>query len=177
MTSNDLKDAYLTSEYIKIHIFQPLEEPEPELIIDKGTEIEPRSTLLDKNRAGVKVEAAPYGLPFAAVSDSLGRVSIVETNSMKIIRIIKGVRDCQISWLRSSDGARNALFLVTLDRLGVLAVFSVHFGPRVATWNVGKGAKLVSHSHQVIFFEIMEEKICFQIFKNRPKIVQVLLNF
>lgn len=124
-------------------------EPEPEVVIDKGTEIEPRSTLLDNNRTGVKVEAAPYGLPFAAVSDNLGRVSIVETNSMKMIRIIKGVRDCQMSWLRSSDGARNALFFVTLDRLGVLSVFSVHYGPRVASWNVGKGSVLLSHSHQI----------------------------
>lgn len=60
---------------------------------------------------GVKIVSAPYGIPLAAVSDSLGRVSIVDTNRMTILRMVKGMREAQVAWLRSSDDSRNSLFL------------------------------------------------------------------
>ena len=54
-----------------------------------------------------------------------------------------------MGWLRSSDESRNALFLVIVDRLGAVSVYSAVFGPRVAFWNMGKGTKLLLDTAQM----------------------------
>ena len=51
--------------------------------------------------------------------------------------------------MRSSDECRNALFLVICDRLGCVSVYSMIYGARVAFWNVGKGAKLITETSQM----------------------------
>lgn len=127
-----------------------LPKEEEEIKIDSGLKMHVRSQITDKGqRRGGRIVPAPYGLPLAAVSDALGRVSIVDTNNMTILRMIKGMRDAQVAWLRSSDESRNALFLVLVDRNGSVSVISAIFGPRVALWNLGKGAKLLTETHQM----------------------------
>ena len=63
---------------------------EEEVKIDPGIRMEHRSQVVEKGqRKGIRIVPAPYGIPIAAVSDSLGRVSIVDTNKMQILRMIK----------------------------------------------------------------------------------------
>ena len=92
---------------------------------------------------------APYGIPIVAMSDSLGRVHIVDTNNMTILRIIKGHRDAQVGWITSSNEFKSALFLVILDRLGTCSIISAIYGPRVALWNFGKGSILLKETNQM----------------------------
>lgn len=40
-------------------------------------------------------------------------------------------------------------FLVLVDRLGMVSVISSIYGPRVAFWNIGKGARLLSETVQM----------------------------
>ena len=51
--------------------------------------------------------------------------------------------------LNSGHPTNSALFLVILDRLGTCSVMSTIYGPRVALWNFGKGARLIHETAQV----------------------------
>ena len=60
-----------------------------------------RGKLADQGRQVVDVAPAPYGLPLAAVSDTLGRVHLVDTANMSLLRIIKGNFFSNFSLLKS----------------------------------------------------------------------------
>ena len=61
------------------------EKDEPQ--IDPGVAMDIRAKLRDRNRKVIDICQAPYGLSLAAASDSLGRVHIIETNQMTILRL------------------------------------------------------------------------------------------
>merc|ERR1712131_180817 len=125
------------------------EQEKDEVQIDPGVAMDIRAKLRDRNRKVIDICQAPYGLSLAAASDSLGRVHIIETNQMTILRVIKGQRDARIGWITSSNESRTALFLVILDRLGTCSVISSVYGPRVALWNFGKGSILLKETSQI----------------------------
>jgi len=90
----------------------------------------------------------------AALSDSLGRVSIMDVEEGEIIRVFKGYRDAQCAWLiptnvevtKQSETRKfgfNVLFLLIYLPRGILDIFPMRHGERVATLNVSSGGKLV----------------------------------
>ena len=58
--------------------------------IAPGEQMSVRGKLADQGRQVVDIAPAPYGLPLAAVSDTLGRVHLIDTANMSLLRIIKG---------------------------------------------------------------------------------------
>ena len=63
------------------------EQEKDEVQIDPGVAMDIRAKLRDRNRKVIDICQAPYGLSLAAASDSLGRVHIIETNQMTILRL------------------------------------------------------------------------------------------
>lgn len=83
----------------------------------------------------------------SAVTDSLGRVILVDNEIGIAVRIFKGYRDAQCAWVevtdsmssRSRTNERKALFLVIYaPRRGFLEVFAMQQGPKVASFPVTK---------------------------------------
>ncbi|KAG3028365.1 hypothetical protein PC120_g4878 [Phytophthora cactorum] len=67
---------------------------------------------------------APIG-GLAAVSDTLGRILLVDTSRMLVIRMWKGYRNAQCGWMQGSE-----------------EVWRARYGPRVFSFAVGNSAKL-----------------------------------
>jgi len=93
----------------------------------------------------------PDGL-LAALSDSLGRVLLLDLETKQVIRMWKGYRDAVCSWIhgpgQSSSplvlSAKQILYLVIYSRQRrVLDVWRVRHGPRVLSMVVERGAELV----------------------------------
>ncbi|KAG1709741.1 Rab3 GTPase-activating protein non-catalytic subunit [Nymphon striatum] len=90
-----------------------------------------------------------------AVTDSYGRIVLVDINKGVAVRIWKGYRDAQCAWLESEDEInvpdikkplklpRKALFLIVYaPRRGIVEVWLTQNGPRVAAFNVDKSSRL-----------------------------------
>ncbi|CAM1313278.1 RAB3GAP2 (predicted) [Pycnogonum litorale] len=105
-------------------------------------------------RCGDTVRVSP-NKTLAAVTDSYGRVVLLDVKRGIAVRIWKGYRDAQCGWLeadedthrydkcRSTPVPRSATFLVIYaPRRGILEVWTMQQGPRVAAFNVGKNSRL-----------------------------------
>eukprot|EP00842_Homolaphlyctis_polyrhiza_P005708 jgi/Hompol1/6138/HPOL_000507-RA len=89
------------------------------------------------------------------MSDSLGRVMVMDTDEGEIIRIFKGVRDAQIGWIQVADtdaGINKPVHLVLAIYAvrGVLELFLMRHGQRISILNVGSGMRLVQSSPGVL---------------------------
>ncbi|EGZ17480.1 hypothetical protein PHYSODRAFT_504554 [Phytophthora sojae] len=97
----------------------------------------------DRRRCRVLV-LSPTGR-LAAVSDTLGRILLVDTSRMIVIRMWKGYRNAQCGWMQGSEGARRppGLYLVIYSaQRGIVEVWRARYGPRVFSFAVGNSAKL-----------------------------------
>ncbi|KAG7337367.1 Rab3 GTPase-activating protein regulatory subunit [Nitzschia inconspicua] len=87
----------------------------------------------------------PYG-DIAALSDSLGRVSLVDLTTKQIIRMWKGYRDTSCNWLQipCNPSRRPDLYLVIHSRQRrVVEVWQMTHGPRVRLMQVGRDAQVM----------------------------------
>lgn len=79
----------------------------------------------------------------------MGRVFLLDVDSMTFIRLWKGYRGAECMWMMSTPdpparAAQPALFVVLYaTRRGLLEVWPAPFGPRVAAFNVGEGSVLI----------------------------------
>ncbi|KAJ8574596.1 hypothetical protein ON010_g4615 [Phytophthora cinnamomi] len=97
----------------------------------------------DRRRCRVLV-LSPTGR-LAAVSDTLGRILLVDTSRMIVIRMWKGYRNAQCGWMQGMEGARRppGLYLVIYSaQRGIVEVWRARYGPRVFSFAVGNSAKL-----------------------------------
>jgi len=81
----------------------------------------------------------------AAVADTLGRILLVDTSRMIVIRMWKGYRNAQCGWMQGMEGARRplGLYLVIYSaQRGIVEVWRARYGPRVFSFAVGNSAKL-----------------------------------
>lgn len=91
---------------------------------------------------------------FSVVTDSLGRVSLIDNQRGVVLRILKGYRDSQCAFLNILDPesksrrherrqARYALFLVIyLPKKGLIEIWALQQGPKVATFSASKYGRL-----------------------------------
>ncbi|OWZ17865.1 hypothetical protein PHMEG_0008132 [Phytophthora megakarya] len=103
-----------------------------------------RSIHEDERRRCRVLVLSPTGR-LAAVSDTLGRILLVDTSRMLVIRMWKGYRNAQCGWMQGSDGAHRppGLYLVIYSaQRGIVEVWRARFGPRVFSFAVGNSAKL-----------------------------------
>lgn len=98
---------------------------------------------------------------FAAVSDSLGRVLLVDTNRGVTTRIFKGYREAQCAFLQVPDekkskhkgNSRTALYLVIYSgKRGTLEIFSLQKGQKVVTFTASKSSRLFYIGYGLIGF-------------------------
>ncbi|GMF31271.1 unnamed protein product [Phytophthora fragariaefolia] len=97
----------------------------------------------DRRRCRVLV-LSPTGR-LAAVSDTLGRILLVDTSRMIVIRMWKGYRNAQCGWMQGMEGSRRplGLYLVIYSaQRGIVEVWRARYGPRVFSLAVGNSAKL-----------------------------------
>lgn len=132
-------------------------------------------SLDDANRAVLSIRPDPQGR-LAAVTDNLGRVLLVDLTSLRVVRLWKGYRQAQISWIevmppRQDDGdpeagegddsaffgdtplqrdllqeRRNRILLylaIYAPRRGLLEIWQMRQGARVAAFNVGTNCQLI----------------------------------
>ncbi|KAG3165026.1 hypothetical protein PI124_g4824 [Phytophthora idaei] len=103
-----------------------------------------RSIYEDERRRCRVLVLSPTGR-LAAVSDTFGRILLVDTSRMLVIRMWKGYRNAQCGWMQGSEGARRppGLYLVIYSaQRGIVEVWRARYGPRVFSFAVGNSAKL-----------------------------------
>ncbi|KAH8260306.1 hypothetical protein KR026_009269 [Drosophila bipectinata] len=136
---------------------EPLPSPEesPMPVPTKDAPMRIHCRLYDGKRDGLTLAVAPGGR-LAVVTDNLDRVMLVDTQQAIILRVWKGYRDAQCAFVpvkeRSVRGIkthkRKALFLVIYaPRLGVLDIWALQNGPKVAAFNVAKSGQLIYNNH------------------------------
>lgn len=75
---------------------------------------------------------------WASCCDSLGRILLVDTSSMVVVRVMKGYRDAQAVWMVGSSGeekkwGRLLLLVIYAPRRGVIEVWEAVNGVRVSS--------------------------------------------
>jgi hypothetical protein len=98
----------------------------------------------DERRRSRMLVVSPTGR-LAAVTDTLGRVLLVDTWRMVVIRMWKGYRNAQCGWMHGYEGKGRplGLYLVIYSaQRGMVEVWRSRFGPRVCMLPVGLHAKL-----------------------------------
>ncbi|KAF4522485.1 hypothetical protein B566_EDAN002570 [Ephemera danica] len=134
-------------------------EKKPVSTIDPAEPMGCRFGLCDLWRQGEHIVPAPNRL-LSVVCDSLGRVILLDTHFGTVLRMWKGYRDAQCAWIevkeplsRTSPAAasartkhrpRVALFLVVYaPKKGIIEVWAMQQGPKVASFSVSKGGRLL----------------------------------
>lgn len=96
---------------------------------------------------------------FAALTDNLGRLLVLDLDSGEVIRLYKGMRDVQASWIMtkleipsdmlvdSGPAARCILLLVAYCPRGTLEVFTMKYHSRLFGLEVERNLTLVSSAH------------------------------
>lgn len=115
-----------------------------------------RFGLCDLQRVSMNVWLAP-GNKLAAVSDNLGRIILVDCMRGIALRVWKGYRDAQCSFIRVAEklaknsdkiNRRHAVFLVIFaPRRSCLEIWGLQRGPKVAAFSVSKYGQLVYNAH------------------------------
>lgn len=103
-----------------------------------------RSVAEDARRRSRCLALSPTGR-LAAVTDTLGRVLLIDTSRMLVIRMWKGYRNAQCGWMHGREGATRplGLYLVIYSaQRGIVEVWRARYGPRVFSFAVGGNARL-----------------------------------
>ncbi|KAI8893373.1 Rab3 GTPase-activating protein regulatory subunit N-terminus-domain-containing protein [Globomyces pollinis-pini] len=115
--------------------------------------LSPLFVLEDQNRRVFKVSSSPlppashadtFNEVYAALADTLGRVLLFDPSDGTIIRMWKGWRDAQFGWIQLVDlQGRLHLLLVLYTPRGVLEIYSIPYGSRIAVASVGRDLELI----------------------------------
>lgn len=118
-----------------------------------------RYGLCDLQRVSLNVWLAP-GNKVAAVSDNLGRIILVDCDRGIALRVWKGYRDAQCSFIRVAEklaknsdriNRRHAIFLVIFaPRRSCLEIWGLQRGGKVAAFSVSKNGQLVHNAHTIM---------------------------
>lgn len=109
----------------------------------------------DKERYATSIVSSP-DKRLAAITDDFGRVLLVDVTNWLVIRIWKGYRSAQCGWTEvkknpDKRGSPYASFLVIYaPKRGLLEIWSVQRGPRVAAFNVGKNCRLLYSGYKML---------------------------
>ncbi|XP_054260822.1 rab3 GTPase-activating protein non-catalytic subunit isoform X2 [Macrosteles quadrilineatus] len=137
---------------------KPNPAPDKEkVVIEPAEPMVCRFGLCDLWRQGCSVVMSPQR-NLSVVCDSLGRVTLVDNSSGIALRMWKGYRDAQCGWLvaeeeqpQAHSRKRQALFLVIYSpKKGVVEVWAMQQGPRVATFTTSKHGRLFYISYGLL---------------------------
>lgn len=90
---------------------------------------------------------------FAAVSDTFGRVMLLDTAQFVFVRMWKGYRDAELAWFQNPNGV-NPLLAIHAPARGLLEVWRTPNGPRVGARSIEPGS-IVSFSVNAVGATIM----------------------
>ncbi|XP_044754871.1 rab3 GTPase-activating protein non-catalytic subunit [Coccinella septempunctata] len=128
----------------------------------------------------------------AAISDSLGRVIIIDTEKGIALKILKGYRDAQCSFVQVEDdrysgsnkGNRKiALFLVIYSpKKGTLEIFTTQQFLKIATFSASKHSRLVYINYSLMgFTQLTKSKYACQfttlLIDNDGKMKEIMIPF
>ncbi|XP_041353023.1 rab3 GTPase-activating protein non-catalytic subunit-like isoform X2 [Gigantopelta aegis] len=136
--------------------------------IEPATPLSSRFGLPDQRRSGDSIALSPNN-KYAALTDSYGRVVLIDVERGIAVRMWKGYRDAQLGWIQvreddtqsggNKDHSRVAQFLVIYaPRRGILEVWTAATGPRVAAFNTSKWCQLISPSHGMMGLNIVTSR-------------------
>lgn len=123
------------------------------------------TSLRDRPRKGERIALSPSGA-MAAITDSLGRILLVDTQALVVIRLWKGYRDAHCCFLEvpvDSDGASSSTkwsyqgqskqdlilcLAIHAPRREVVEVWKLRDGPRVSIVKCESGCRLIQPACQ-----------------------------
>ncbi|ONK69028.1 uncharacterized protein A4U43_C05F18530 [Asparagus officinalis] len=121
----------------------------------------PLTCLKDPPRKGEKLTLSPSG-SLAAITDSLGRILLLDTQALVVVRLWKGYRDASclfMEMLVDKDKASSSstfyehtksdyclCLAIHAPRKGIIEVWKMRTGPRVLTIQCPKGCRILQPS-------------------------------
>ena len=98
----------------------------------KTVSLEPAVFINDDRREGKSLSLSPSGR-FAAMADNLGRVLLLDSGDLAVLRIWKGYRDAQCGFLSRTtpNGSEQEFLVVYAPRRSRIEVWQVRYGQRV----------------------------------------------
>lgn len=121
-----------------------------------------RFGLCDRQRTGLNIYLAPDHL-HAVVADNLGRVMLIDCFRGIAVRVWKGYRDAQCSFVKVTEKTqkvatgddfvdkRQAIFLVIFaPRRSCLEIWGLQRGQKVAAFAASKSGQLIHNQHSLI---------------------------
>jgi hypothetical protein len=120
--------------------------------------------LPDTTRRVTRIWPSPCGR-LLVTTDDFGRVLLISTNDFTILRMWKGYRSAQCGWIEVADNERDQeqedgssarstrtvlCLCIYAAKRGIVELWPVQNGPRIAAFLVGKGCRLLQ-VHPVLF--------------------------
>ncbi|GKV32656.1 hypothetical protein SLEP1_g41248 [Rubroshorea leprosula] len=128
-----------------------------------GIAASPLTCLKDHPRKGEKLTLSPSGT-LAAITDSLGRILLLDTQALVVVRLWKGYRDASCLFMellvnRDQPGSSSFYYEPTKSdyclclaihapRKGIVEVWQMRTGPRLLTIQCAKGSRLLQPSYR-----------------------------
>ncbi|KAJ8616497.1 hypothetical protein MRB53_035869 [Persea americana] len=130
----------------------------PEVKTQPFAKASPITCLKDHPRKGEKLTLSPSGT-LAAVTDSLGRILLLDTRALVVVRLWKGYRDACCLFMEMLVGTNGSsssssyyeqsksdyclCLAIHAPRKGIVEVWKMRTGPRLVTIQCAKGSKIL----------------------------------
>ncbi|KAM7498622.1 hypothetical protein LguiA_023036 [Lonicera macranthoides] len=123
----------------------------------------PLTCLKDNPRKGEKLTLSPSGT-LAAITDSLGRILLLDTQALVVVRLWKGYRDASCLFVemlvKRDNSASNSAYYeyeksdyclclaIQAPRKGIVEVWQMRTGPRLMTIPCAKGSRILQPTYR-----------------------------
>lgn len=123
----------------------------------------PLTCIKDHPRKGEKLTLSPSGT-LAAITDSLGRILLLDTQALVVVRLWKGYRDASCLFMEmlvnkdlasSSSNSYESMksdyclcLAIHAPRKGIIEIWQMRTGPRLRTISCAKGSKMLQPSYR-----------------------------
>lgn len=123
----------------------------------------PLTCIKDHPRKGEKLTLSPSGT-LAAITDSLGRILLLDTQALVVVRLWKGYRDASCLFMEmlvnkdlasSSSTSYESMksdyclcLAIHAPRKGIIEIWQMRTGPRLRTISCAKGSKMLQPSYR-----------------------------
>lgn len=124
----------------------------------------PLTCLKDSPRKGERLTLSPSGT-LAAITDSLGRILLLDTQALVVVRLWKGYRDASCLFMETLVGRDKAsssstyreyrksdyclCLAIHAPRKGIIEVWKMRTGPRILTIPCPKGSRMLQPSSRL----------------------------
>lgn len=139
----------------------PTRKPEPKP--QPFAKASPLTCLKDYPRKGEKLTLSPSGT-LAAITDSLGRILLLDTQALVVVRLWKGYRDASCLFVemlvnKDSSTLKSAhhehiksdyclCLAIHAPRKGIVEIWQMRTGPRLQTIPCPKGSKILQPTYR-----------------------------